>query len=41
MTIIKHVYKNWIVLFIDNNETTDTRVKFSSLFHEVKLDFFL
>jgi hypothetical protein len=42
-TIIKHVYKNyinWIVLFIDNNETTDTRVKFYSLFHEVKLEMF-
>ena len=31
------IYINWIVLFIDNNETTDTRVKFYCLFHEVNL----
>jgi hypothetical protein len=28
------------VLFIDNNETTDTRVKFYCLFHEVNLEIF-
>jgi hypothetical protein len=27
------IYINWIVLFVDNNETTDTRVKFYCLFH--------
>ena len=32
------IYINWIVLFIDNNETTDTRVKFYCLFHEVNLE---
>ena len=34
------MYINWIVLFIDNNETTDTRVKFYCLFHEVNLEIF-
>ena len=34
------IYINWIVLFIDNNEITDTRVKFYCLFHEVNLEIF-
>jgi hypothetical protein len=34
------IYINWIVLYIDNNETTDTRVKFYCLFHEVNLEIF-
>ena len=34
------MYINWIVLFIDNNETTDTHVKFYCLFHEVNLEIF-